>query len=303
MPVMSSPESSGTAVLTPPAATVPTGDPTRASHRRWYLRPISIISCAILAVFVIAAILAPEIAPNDPTAIVYEPLAGLGHSGHLLGTDTLGRDELSRVIWGARPILVVSLLSVLIAIAIGTSIGLVAGYFGGYIETMLMRAMDVTLSFPIILLAIMLVSAFGPSRTNLAGAIGIALIPAFARLARTLSARIASTDYVMAARVSGFKLRRILFREALPNLAGPMLVQAASMLGLAAGYASALSYLGLGIQPPTPDWGYMVADGQQLIFIAPRLAVIPAVLITLFVLACNFLADALRDIFDVERGI
>lgn len=301
---MSSPESAGLSSLTQPAVSVLTryrvGN--RRARRRWFLRPAPLISWTVLLVFVVAAIFAPEVSPKDPTASIYVPLSGLGSPGHLLGTDTLGRDELSRVIWGARPILIVSLLSVLLALVVGTSIGLVAGYFGGGIESVLMRAMDITLSFPVILLAIMLVAALGPSRTNLAVAIGVALIPAFARLARTLSARVASMEYVLAAKVAGFGVGRILFREILPNLFGPILIQAASMLGLAAGYASALSYLGLGIQPPTPDWGYMVAEGQQLIFIAPRLAIIPAVLITMFVLACNFIADELRDMFDIESG-
>lgn len=264
---------------------------------------MSIISWGILIVFGLAAIFAPLLAPYSPTATTGAPLLKMGAHGHLLGTDSFGRDELSRAIYGARPLILTSLLAVLVALVVGFVVGLTAGYFGRLADTVLMRAMDVILSFPLILLAIMIVAALGTGLLNLVVAIGISQLPVCARLARALAARERPREYVLAARTSGFGVGRMLFREIAPNLLGPMVVQATAIVAVAAGYAAALSYLGLGIQPPTADWGYMVKEGQEFIFAAPRLALIPGILITLFVMAANFAGDDLRDLLAGDRGV
>jgi len=266
-------------------------------------RPVSIISWGLIVFFFALAALAPVVSPYDPTVASGPPLAGLFSPGHVLGTDSFGRDELSRVIWGAWPLIATSLLSVASAVVFGFVIGLVAGYAGGAFDTVLMRAMDAILCFPLILLAIMVVAALGPGMKNLVLAIGISQVPVFGRLARALAAREASKEYVLAAKTSGFRVRRVLLREIAPSIVGPIAVQATAVVAVAAGYAAALSYLGLGIQPPTADWGYMVKEGQEFIFEAPRLALIPGVLITAFVMACNFAGDDLRDLLDPERTL
>jgi peptide/nickel transport system permease protein len=196
---------------------------------------------------------------------------------------------------------VVAISATALAAVLGTGIGLVAGYAGGAVEQLLMRIVDLGLSFPAVLLVILVVAAAGPGSSSLLLGIGIALAPGLARLARALSAREAARDYVLAARLGGTRTSRILAREILPNIAGPILAQVVMTLSVAAGYAAGLSYLGLGIQPPTPDWGAMVQAGQEFMFTAPRLVVLPAAMTLLFVVACNFAGDDLRDALD-PRG-
>jgi peptide/nickel transport system permease protein len=264
--------------------------------------PVSIASWSLIVLFLLTAIFAPVLAPEDPLARSPDGnLLAPFSEGHLLGTDSFGRDQLSRLIWGSRPLIAVSLSSVVLAVLIGFAIGLVSGYAGGLVDTLLMRAMDAILSFPLILLAIMVVAALGPGLKNLIIAIALSQIPVFARLTRALAAREATKEYVLSARSGGFRALRIVSREIAPNVVGPLVVQATSVIAVAAGYAAALSYLGLGIQPPTSDWGYMVKEGQEFLFIASDLALIPGLLITAFVTACNFVGDDLRDLLDPDR--
>lgn len=265
-------------------------------------KPVAIVAWGLIGLFVTMAVLAPLLAPDDPTMRGEETLLAPGTPGHLLGTDSFGRDQLSRLIWGARPLIVTSLSAVALATLVGFAIGLVSGYSGGAVDTVLMRVMDAVLSFPLILLAIMIVAALGPGLENLVTAIAISQVPVFARLVRALSAREAAQEYVLAARAGGFGPARIMLSEIAPNVLGPVVVQATSVIAVAAGYAAALSYLGLGIQPPTADWGYMVKEGQEFLFTAWDLAVIPGLLITCFVTACNFAGDDLRDRLDPQRA-
>lgn len=267
-------------------------------------RPVPAISWALVLFFLAVSILAPVIAPYDPTA------RGVGGTlltpitdGHLLGTDSFGRDQLSRLVWGGRPLIVTSLSAVGLAVVVGFAIGLVSGYAGGLVDATLMRAMDVMLSFPLILLAIIIVAALGPGLFNLIIAIAASQVPVFARLVRALTAREASKEYVLAARASGFGPARIAMREISPNVVGPVVVQMTSVVAVAAGYASALSYLGLGTRPPTPDWGYMVKEAQEFLFNAPDLALVPGLLIAAFVTAVNFIGDDLRDLLDPDRAL
>jgi ABC-type dipeptide/oligopeptide/nickel transport system permease subunit len=264
-------------------------------------RPVSVAAWGMAALLVLIGILAPLIAPFDPTQHAGPPLLAPGSPDHLMGTDAFGRDQLSRLIWGARPLIATSLAAVALALIVGFAIGLVAGYAGSWGDTVLMRAMDAVLSFPLILLAIMIVAALGPGPANLVLAIAVAQVPVIARLVRALTVREATKEYILAGRASGFSATRLVVREISPNLLGPVIVQATSLIAVAAGYAAALSYLGLGIQPPTADWGYMVKEGQEYLFNAWDLAIVPGLLITLFVTACNFVGDDLSDLIDPDR--
>jgi ABC-type dipeptide/oligopeptide/nickel transport system permease subunit len=253
-----------------------------------------------LAFFLLLAVFGPVVATRDPNAQVYEPLLPPFRAGNLLGTDELGRDQLTRLMYGARPLILVSIGSVALAVLLGSLTGFAAGLRHGWIETSLMRAMDAVLAFPVILLALLLIAVLGTGVVNLIIAISISQVPVFARLVRALTAREMAREYVLAARAAGFTGWRIVRSEILPNVAGPTIVQAMSTLAVAAGFASAFSYLGVGVQPPTADWGYMVKSGQQYVFGNWQLAVFPAVMITLFVVAANFAGDSLRDLFEAE---
>lgn len=265
-------------------------------------RPVSVVAWGLIGLFLLVALFAPLIAPYDPIARgVGEPLLLPLSEGHLMGTDSFGRDQFSRLVWGARPLIVTSLSAVGLAAVVGFAIGLFGGYAGGVADTVVLRTMDAVLSFPLILLAIMIVAALGASLRNLVLAIAVAQVPIFARLVRALVVREKSKEYVLAARASGFGPARIAIREVAPNVVGPIIVQAAILVAVAAGYATALSYLGLGITPPTPDWGYMVREGQEFLFDAPDLALVPGLLITLFATACSFIGDDLRDVLDPDR--
>lgn len=252
-----------------------------------------LVACALIAV------LAPVIAPDSPTAPNYANILQPPFSeGHLLGTDQFGRDMLSRTIYGARTLMIASLGSVLLALAAGFAIGTIAAYWGRAVETVLMRLTDLLLSIPLILLALILATGLGSGLRNLVIAIGISQTPVFARLVRALMRRELQREYALAARVSGLRPLHLVFREVTPNLVGPVVVQATGIVGVAAGYAAALSYLGVGISPPEADWGLMAREGQEYITRQLSVALIPAAAITIFVVAWNFLGDALRDVFD-----
>lgn len=272
-----------------------------ATRRRVARGPLALGSWLVVAAFVLVAAAGPVLVRADPTRGTDQTLLGIGAAGHPLGTDDLGRDELARMVYGARPLLLVAFLATALAAVLGTGVGLLAGGTGRWVEWPLMRAVDLALAFPSMLLIILVVSAWRPGVPSLVVGVGIALAPGLARLARALAAREASRDYVLAARLGGTRMPRILLREVLPNIAGPMLAQVAMTLSVAAGFAAGLSYLGLGIQPPAPDWGYMVQAGQEFLFAAPRLVVLPAAATLIFVVACNFVADDLRDALD-PRG-
>ena len=248
--------------------------------------------------FVLIAAIGPLVVGGDPTRQSTNALAAIGSPGHLLGTDDLGRDELTRLVHGARPLMVVALLATALAAVLGTALGLAAGFLGGLLEQVLMRVVDLALAFPPILLIILLVAGSGPGQVSLVIGIGISLAPGLARLARALSAREAARDYVLASRLGGTRGPRIMVQEILPNMAGPMLAQVVMTLSVAAGFAAGLSYLGLGVQPPTPDWGYMVQAGQEFLLTTPSLGLLPAAATLGFVVACNFVGDDLRDALD-----
>ncbi|MFN8484123.1 MAG: ABC transporter permease [Anaerolineae bacterium] len=251
----------------------------------------------ILLLLVLAAVFAPALARYDPIDIGPDVLTPPG-AQHFFGTDAYGRDIFSRVLYGARLSLIIGLISVAIAATVGVTTGLLAGYYGGWTDTGLMRGVDVMLAFPGILLALVIVSMLGPSLINLMIAVGIASIPLYARLTRgsVLAAR--SELYVEAAQSVGVPNHTILTRHLLPNIFAPVLVAATLGVGGAILAAAALSFVGLGSQPPTPEWGRMLSEGRQYLRDQWWIATFPGIMIMLTVLAMNLLGDGLRDALD-----
>ena len=264
----------------------------------WRKNEVVTLAGIFFGMVVLAAILAPWVAPYDPVKIDIPSRLISPSAEHWFGTDEFGRDLLTRVIYGGRPVLVTGLLSVVTAMIIGTVIGTLAGYRGGWIDELLMRVMDIMLSFPAILLAILIVAALGVGLTNTVIAVSFSMIPTFARLARSVVLTLVHEQYVLASQSVGARDSGILLRHILPNLSPPLIVQATAMLAIAISYASALSFLGLGVEPPTPDWGLMVSEGQRLIFDAIWIPFFPGLALTLTVLSVNYLGDGLRDHLD-----
>ncbi len=255
----------------------------------------------VLLCFFLAALCAPVISPYSPLA--YHPaIAGQGPSfAHLLGTDALGRDQLSRVIYGARISLSVSIAAVLIGGTCGTLLGVVAAYARGWVDQAITMLVDALLSFPSLILALAIAAALGTSIVGIAIALTVTRVPIYARLARGQTLLVATQDYVTAARVSGTRPGRIIVRHVLPNIFSPLLVQATISISFAILSESMLSFLGLGVQPPTPEWGAMINEAQGYLSSDPWMMAGPALAVILVVLCLNLLGDALRDRLD-PRG-
>jgi len=257
---------------------------------------------AIVILFVVVASLAPRIAPFDPAAPALGESLRTPSLHHLLGQDRLGRDILSRVLYGARVSLVVSLSAVGLSLAFGTALGLFSGISGGWIDEVVMRVVDVLLAFPGILLAIALAAVLGPSLANVILALSVIGWTSYARLVRAETLSIRSRPHVEAARALGAGPPRIVLRHVLPLLAGPLAVQATFGFAGAIVAEASLSFLGLGTQPPTPSWGSMLSEGRTFLLVAPHLALFPGLVIFVTVLGINFLGDGLRDWLDVTAG-
>lgn len=292
---------SSTPVLASTAAITTQHRHTRSFMRlRWLWRhhALALVGAVVCSMIMVSALAAPILSPHSPTerniARRFQPPS----AEHLFGTDDFGRDVFTRVLYGARPILFVSIASVVLAQAVGLTIGVAAAWFGGQVDQALMRLMDVMLSFPAVLLAILIVTGLGANLLNSIVAISFALTPVFARLMRASATTILNEAYVESAHALGMPSWAILFRHVLPNMRSVILVNATVNLAIAMSYASALNFLGLGVQPPTPDWGLMVNDGKRFIFDHPHLLFFPGLAITLTVLSVNFIGDALRDYFD-----
>jgi ABC-type dipeptide/oligopeptide/nickel transport system permease subunit len=252
----------------------------------------------ILIAVSLTAVLAPQISPYDPDAVdILHQLEAPG-GAHLLGTDLYGRDILSRIFWGGRTTLVVGLISVGIAASLGIVLGLVSGYYGGTIDAILMRFVDILLAFPRILLALTIVGMLGPGLFHVMLAVGIASITGYARLVRGTVLSAKERPYVESARVVGCQDSRILFRHLLPNVIAPVIVLAALDVAAAILAASSLSFLGLGVQPPTAEWGYMLNEGRNYLRSAPWITFFPGMAIMISVLSINMLGDGLRDALD-----
>ena len=252
----------------------------------------------VLLLITFMAVFAPFLSPYDPiTQDTPNRLQGIS-SLHFLGTDHFGRDIFTRLMYGSRTILLVGFVSIAFAVTTGTFLGMVAAYVGGTVETLIMRSIDVLLSFPLILLSIVIVVILGPGILNLILAIGISQVPLFTRLARSLTLSICACDYIQAAYSIGASGSRILSHHVLPNIITTLFVQATTTLGLAILNASALNFLGLGIQPPSPDWGAMVSDFRRFVFDRPYLPLYPGAAITVLVLTLNLIADGLVKTID-----
>jgi peptide/nickel transport system permease protein len=262
---------------------------------------MGLIGTVILLIVVGGALLAPWISPYDPIA-QHPGKELLGPTGaFLLGTDDLGRDLLSRVIFGTRPSLVVGVLAVTIGATIGCLSGLLAGYSGGWLEALLMRVFDAVHSFPPILLGTGIVAVLGPGTVNVAYAVAIAGIPSFARLTRSAVLAERRKEYVLAAESVGVRSGRIMLRHVLPNCIAPILVQITQYMGIAILAEAGLSFLGIGTAPPNPSWGAMLNESRAFLRTAPWMAVWPGVGLALLVLGLNYVQDALRDALDPRR--
>ena len=272
--------------------------PWSRAWRRLKRRKGAMAALVVVVLLILLAVLAPWVAPYDPTATSFATVRKPPSWAHWLGTDEVGRDVLSRVIWGARASLSAGLVSVGIAVGAGVPLGLLAGYAGGWIDAVLSRLVDAMLAIPFLILAIALSAFLGPSLSNAMIAIGVTATPVFVRLTRgqTLSAKV--EDYVEAARAVGNPHWRIALRHVLPNIVPPLLVQASLAIAGAIIAEAALSFLGLGQQPPAPSWGSMLNTAQRFIAQAPWMAFWPGFAIFFAVLAFNLLGDGLRDALD-----
>lgn len=263
--------------------------------------PMAVASALVLLALVVVALLGELITPHDPFAQSIPDRLQPPSGAHWFGTDELGRDVFSRVLLGAEVSLRVGFVAVGISLLAGTLIGLAAGYYGRWLDDGLMRFMDVLFAFPAILLAIVVVAVLGPGITNAMIAIGIVYTPIFARIARASTLSVREEVYVRAARSSGAGDLRILGRHVLPNIAAPLIVQTSLSLAFAILSEAALSFLALGVQPPDPSWGRMLAEGRQFIEHAWWMVVFPGLAIFVVVLAFNVLGDALRDVLDPKQ--
>ncbi len=256
------------------------------------------IGLVLVVTLVVLALLAPVISPYDPLDQSLADRVRPPDIEHLFGTDRLGRDALSRILWGARLSLFLGVGSTTIALLVGVPLGLVAGYFRGWIDTIAMRTVDILLAFPMYLVALMVVAVLGPSVTNTIAAIAVASSPSFARLARGETLRIRKHEFVEAARSIGAPAPRILWCHVLPNILSPLIVAGSLRVGGAILVEASLSFLGLGPPPPTPSWGLMINDGLQVMRSAFWVPLFPGLAITLTVLGFNLLGDGLRDALD-----
>lgn len=266
--------------------------------RKLARRKISLVGAGIIVFYIVVALLAPWIAPHDPLNIQLDKSLLSPNSEFLFGTDDKGRDILSRIIYGSQLSLMVGVVAVSIGVAIGVPIGLVAGYYGGWWDTVLMRFIDVLLAFPGMLLALAIVSALGPSLFNVMLAVGIFSIPTFARLVRGSTLTVKKLEYIDAIRALGARDLRIVMVHILPNVISPIIVQGTLRLATAILTAAGLSFLGMGAQPPTPEWGAMLSNGRDFIFSAPYVAIFPGLAIAFLVIGFNLFGDGLRDALD-----
>lgn len=267
--------------------------------RKMLRKPLGALGLAIVLSLVAVAVFAPQIAPFDPTRPDFGAMLQAPGDTYLLGTDELGRDILSRLIWGARASLQAGLIAVLLAAGIGVPIGLVSGYFRGPLdEYVVMRLTDAMMAFPVIVLALALTAIMGPSLSTAMIAIGIVYAPIFIRLARAQTLSVRETEYVEAARALGNRHPGIMIKHVLPNIASALVIQMSVSMATAILVESALSFLGLGVQPPTPSWGSMLRIGANYMNEAPWIAFWPGLAIFVAVLGINLFGDALRDVLD-----
>jgi peptide/nickel transport system permease protein len=270
---------------------------------RFLSNPLSLVGSLLIILLVFGAIFAPWVAPKDPLEMdLINPYQPPGSPGFLLGSDNFGRDILSRIIFGSRISLFIGIVVVSIAATLGTVLGVLAGYFGGWVDSLIMRLVEIFYAFPFLILAIAVIALFGPSIYNVMWVLGLVSWPLYARLVRAQVLTLRETEYVEAAKAAGVGHGRIMFRHILPNTLTPVLVMATFGIPEAILASAALGFLGLGVQPPTPEWGVMVSEGKDFIRRAPFLITWPGLAIMLTVLSFNFVGDGLRDAFDPRQA-
>jgi peptide/nickel transport system permease protein len=262
--------------------------------------PVTVACLVVICAFFVMALFAPWIAPHDPVKQNYLAMSQGPSAQYWFGTDRYGRDILSRTIYGARPSLALGVLAPLLAGVAGTIIGMLAGYFGGWVDRVVSRISDVLMAFPSLLIGIMISAALGPGFTNLIVAIAFAFLPRFIRVARASTMSIMAEPYIDAAVASGQTWFRILRRQILPNISGPLIVVATLWVATAIRIEASLSFLGLGTQPPEASWGNIIRDGLTEMLVNPSAVIAAGFMVTLCVLAFNMVGDAVRDVLDPE---
>lgn len=261
---------------------------------------LAVVGLGIFLLVIVVSALAPWISPYDPNATDISALIKPPSAAHWMGTDELGRDVFSRIIYGTRISLVVGVIAVAIALALGSFLGLIAGYWGGKADTVIMSVMDSVWAFPTLILALAITAALGPSLTNVTIAIGMVFTPGFSRLVRSMVLSVREREYIESARVMGLNDWEIIGRYIWPNITATMIVQASLNAAQAIIAEASLSFLGLGVQPPAASWGSMLKAGYPYLEISPWLSIFPGVAILVTVLGLNFLGDGLRDALDIK---
>ena len=262
---------------------------------------LTLFVSAIILLIIVAAIFAPYVATHDPfKGSILGRLKGFGYQGHWLGTDETGRDLFSRLVFGARLSLVAGVLPVVLALLIGGGLGVMAGYFRGLVNTMIMRGMDVLYAFPSILLAIAICGILGSGLGNVILALTITFVPPMVRISETLTTQVRALDFVEAARTSGAGAMRIMWFHVLNNVLGPILVYATSLMSISIILAAGLSFLGLGVTPPDAEWGLMLNNLRQALWVNPTIAALPGVIIFITSMSFNLMSDGLRQAMDVR---
>lgn len=290
------------APLTTPAAASKHRSEWQNAWRRFSANRVALVGLAMLTIIILMAVFAPVIAPYDPINDMDTAMRGCPpSSAHWFGCDHLGRDLLSRVIFGARIALIAGIGATIISVTIGVIVGALAGFLGGWTDAILSRIVDTLMSFPIIALLIVLAAVLGPSLVTTVVVIGVTVWSRYARVVRADVMSLRERDFIVAAYASGVRSWRIIWRHLVPNVMGPVIVLASLGIGSIIILEAALSFLGLGVRPPTPSWGAILADGRAYILRYPHISFFPGVLIVLTVLAFNFVGDGLRDALDPKE--
>lgn len=286
----------------PAAAPAPSRSYWLVVWRQLRRDPMAIAAGLVLLIIIGAAVFAPWLAPADPfKASMLKRLLPMGSPGFLLGTDELGRDMLTRLMYGGRLSLLMGVVPVLAAFAIGTAIGLFAGYIGGKVNMIIMRVLDVFYAFPSVLLAVAISGALGPGMSNSLLALTLVFVPQVVRVAESVTTQVRQLDYIEAARMSGASAFSIIRVHVLGNVLGPVFVYATGLLSVSMILASGLSFLGLGVKPPEPEWGLMLNTLRSAIYMNPWIAALPGALIFITSIAFNLLADSVRSAMDIRR--